>query len=75
MQRNQPTIYIGTKSMQKIQPFILPYMCKSMRYKLHNPGQRCQFLVDNFLSSNFGWTYSLNSPVNTTANGIGGFNQ
>ena len=38
MQRNQPTIYIGTKSMQKIQPFILPYMCKSMRYKLHNPG-------------------------------------
>nr|YP_010714068.1 LAGLIDADG homing endonuclease [Fuscoporia gilva]WDD39631.1 LAGLIDADG homing endonuclease [Fuscoporia gilva] len=35
MQRNQPTIYIGTKSMQKLQPFILPYMCKSMRYKLH----------------------------------------
>lgn len=38
MQKNQPTIYIGTKSMQKLHPFILPYMCKSMRYKLHIPG-------------------------------------
>lgn len=34
MQRNKPTIYISTKSMKKIQPYILPYFCKSMRYKL-----------------------------------------
>lgn len=35
MQRNLPTIYIGTNSMQKLQPHILPYISKSMRYKLH----------------------------------------
>ena len=34
MQRNQPTIYISIKSMKKIQPYILPYFCLSMRYKL-----------------------------------------
>jgi hypothetical protein len=34
MQRNQPTIYISSKSMTKIQPYILPYFCNSMRYKL-----------------------------------------
>ena len=64
MQRNQPTIYIGIKSMQKLQPFILPYMCKSMRYKLHNPGKHNQPLVDINLSSTFGWIYNLFSPVN-----------
>ena len=38
MQRNLPTIYISSKSMQEIQPHILPYICESMRYKLHiNP--------------------------------------
>lgn len=37
MQRNMPTIYIGTKSMQNLQPHILPYICESMRYKLHFP--------------------------------------
>lgn len=35
MQRNQPTIYISSKSMTKIQPYILPYFCNSMRYKLN----------------------------------------
>lgn len=35
MQRNQPTIYISSKSMADIQPYILPYFCNSMRYKLH----------------------------------------
>jgi hypothetical protein len=34
MQRNQPTIYISNKSMKKIQPYILPYFCNSMKYKL-----------------------------------------
>nr|YP_010691047.1 LAGLIDADG endonuclease [Phellinus igniarius]WBU93148.1 LAGLIDADG endonuclease [Phellinus igniarius] len=37
MQRNQPTIYISTKSMLSLQPHILPYICKSMRYKLNLP--------------------------------------
>lgn len=37
MQRKMPTIYIGTKSMQKLQPHILPYICESMKYKLHFP--------------------------------------
>jgi hypothetical protein len=35
MQRNLPTIYIGTNSMKLIQPKILPYFCNSMKYKLH----------------------------------------
>nr|YP_009690281.1 LAGLIDADG homing endonuclease [Fomitiporia mediterranea]QEG57061.1 LAGLIDADG homing endonuclease [Fomitiporia mediterranea] len=35
MQRNLPTIYIGARSMQKLQPYILPYVCDSMKYKLH----------------------------------------
>ena len=42
MQRGQPTIYISSKSMEKIQAYILPYFCTSsqgMRYKL--------FLVNN----------------------------
>nr|YP_009690314.1 LAGLIDADG homing endonuclease [Fomitiporia mediterranea]QEG57094.1 LAGLIDADG homing endonuclease [Fomitiporia mediterranea] len=34
MQRNQPTIYISTKSVKKLKPLILPYMCSSMKYKL-----------------------------------------
>ena len=34
MQRGQPTIYISSKSMEKIQANILPYFCNSMRYKL-----------------------------------------
>ena len=34
MQRNQPTIYISPKSVQKILPYILPYFCNSMLYKL-----------------------------------------
>ena len=34
MQRNQPTIYISSKSMKKLIPLILPYMCNSMLYKL-----------------------------------------
>jgi len=34
MQINQPTIFISSKSMTKIQPYILPYFCNSMRYKL-----------------------------------------
>ena len=34
MQRNQPTIYISSKSMEKLRPLILPYMCNSMVYKL-----------------------------------------
>jgi hypothetical protein len=32
MQRGQPTIDIS--SMEKIQAYILPYFCHSMRYKL-----------------------------------------
>jgi hypothetical protein len=35
MQRNQPTIYIYSKSMEEIQPYILPYFCISMKYKLY----------------------------------------
>jgi heme/copper-type cytochrome/quinol oxidase subunit 1 len=34
MQRNQPTVFISSKSMTIIQPYILPYFCNSMRYKL-----------------------------------------
>ena len=34
MQRNQPTIYISSKSMKKLRPLILPFMCRSMKYKL-----------------------------------------
>lgn len=34
MQRGQPTIYISSNSMEKIQAYILPYICNSMRYKL-----------------------------------------
>nr|YP_010352183.1 hypothetical protein MYE56_mgp10 [Ganoderma lingzhi]UDY67750.1 hypothetical protein [Ganoderma lingzhi]UDY67786.1 hypothetical protein [Ganoderma lingzhi]UOL49723.1 hypothetical protein [Ganoderma lingzhi]UOL49792.1 hypothetical protein [Ganoderma lingzhi]UOL49828.1 hypothetical protein [Ganoderma lingzhi] len=34
VQRNQPTIYISSKSMEKLRPFILPYMCSSMMYKI-----------------------------------------
>jgi len=34
MQRNQPTIYINSSSMFKLQPHILPYFCDSMKYKL-----------------------------------------
>lgn len=34
MQRNQPTIYISSRSFQKLIPLILPYMCSSMLYKL-----------------------------------------
>jgi hypothetical protein len=34
MQRNQPTIYISSNSMKKIQNHILPYFCNSMKYKL-----------------------------------------
>jgi len=34
MQRNQPTIYISSKSMKKLRPLILPYMCNSVLSKL-----------------------------------------
>ena len=34
LQRNQPTIYISSKSIKKLRPFILPYFCDSMVYKL-----------------------------------------
>jgi len=34
MQRNSPTIYISAKSMRKLTPLIMPYMCNSMLYKL-----------------------------------------
>ena len=34
MQRNQPTIYISSKSVQNLLPNILPYFCQSMMYKL-----------------------------------------
>ena len=34
MQRNQPTIYISSKSMVKLIPLIEPYMCNSMKYKI-----------------------------------------
>jgi len=33
MQRNLPTIYISSNSIKKIQPYILPYFCNSMKYK------------------------------------------
>jgi hypothetical protein len=36
MQRNQPTIYISSKSIKKLQPHILPYICKSMHYKFNS---------------------------------------
>jgi hypothetical protein len=35
MQRNLPTIYIGAKSLRELQPHILPYINKSMRYKFN----------------------------------------
>jgi hypothetical protein len=35
MQRNQPTIYISSKSMEQLQPYILPYFCNYMKYKLY----------------------------------------
>lgn len=35
IQRNQPTIYISSKSITKIKSYILPYICNSMRYKLY----------------------------------------
>lgn len=35
MQRNQPTIYISSKSITKIKPLILPFFPVSMRYKLN----------------------------------------
>ena len=34
MQKNQPTIYISSKSMEKLRPLILPYICSTMRYKI-----------------------------------------
>ena len=34
MQRNQPVLYISSNSMKKLQPYILPYFCNSMKYKL-----------------------------------------
>jgi len=34
MQRNQPTIYISSKSVFKIKPYLLPYFPISMLYKL-----------------------------------------
>jgi hypothetical protein len=33
MQRNQPTIYINSRSMRKIKPKLLPYVFPSMKYK------------------------------------------
>jgi hypothetical protein len=33
MQRNQPTIYINSRSMKKIKPNLLPYILPSMKYK------------------------------------------
>jgi len=33
MQRNQPTIYINSRSMKKIKPKLLPYIFPSMIYK------------------------------------------
>lgn len=35
MQRNQPTIYIYSKSITKIKPYLLPYFSNSMLYKLN----------------------------------------
>ena len=34
MQRNQPTIYIRTRSMKEIRDKLIPYFCPSMYYKL-----------------------------------------
>ena len=34
MQRGQPPIDISSKSMEKIQAYILPYICHSMSYQL-----------------------------------------
>jgi LAGLIDADG DNA endonuclease family len=34
MQRNQPTIYIATKSMRELKHKIIPYFIPSMRYKI-----------------------------------------
>ena len=34
MQRNKPAIYINSKSMTKIKPYLLPYFPNSMKYKL-----------------------------------------
>ena len=33
--QRKPVIYISTKSMKNLQRYILPYICNSMRYKLH----------------------------------------
>jgi LAGLIDADG DNA endonuclease family len=33
MHRNQPTIYINSRSMKKIKPNLLPYIFPSMKYK------------------------------------------
>jgi hypothetical protein len=33
MQRNQPTIYIKSRSIKKIKPKLLPYVFPSMKYK------------------------------------------
>ena len=35
IQRNQPTIYISSKSIKKIKPFILPFFTPSMKYKFN----------------------------------------
>ena len=35
MQRNQPTIYVNTASMNKLTPKISPYFIPSMLYKLY----------------------------------------
>jgi len=35
IQRNQPTIYINSKSVFKIKPYLLPYFPISMLYKLN----------------------------------------
>lgn len=35
MQRNQPTIYINTKSMKRILPYLTPFVCNSMKYKFN----------------------------------------
>ena len=40
MQRNLPTIYISSKSMEKLRPLILPYICSSMRYKIGVESQK-----------------------------------
>ena len=35
IQRNQPTIYISSKSIKKIKPFILLFFTPSMKYKFN----------------------------------------